>query len=107
MLGNGVAVHILQRYGVTGERVQAEIKMACPSRGAWEEVAVHIPYTVAAFEVLAAAHQEAKKVQHTFTGAEHLLLAILQSEATSVSDFFKGVKVDRERMRAVVMEEME
>ncbi len=104
-LGDGVAVNMLHRQGVTLERVRKEIKPARETR-APEDVPVTLPYSLNAHELLGLAHQEAKKVQHTFTGAEHLLLAILQSEAGSLADFFKDAGVDRERMKAAVMEEL-
>jgi len=104
-LGDGVAVNVLQRRGVTLERVQTAIKQVC-APGEPVKTSVNIPYTVAAHDILASAHQEALKMDHTFTGAEHLLLAILQSDSTSLSDFFKAAGVDREALIEIVLDEL-
>ncbi len=104
-LGDGVAVNVLQRRGVTLERVRTEIKKVCRPGGTSSPLG-SILYTVAAHDILSFAHQEARKMNYTLTGAEHLLLAILRSDSTSLSDFFKDASVDREALIEIVLKEI-
>lgn len=104
-LGDGVAVNVLQRRGVTLEHVQTVIRQVCPS-GEPVKTSVSIPYTVAAHDILSFAHQEARKMNYTLTGAEHLLLAILKSDTNSLFDFFKDAGVDREALIEIVLKEI-
>jgi len=104
-LGSGVAVNVLQQHGVTLDRVQTAIKQVyLPGEPA--DASTNILYTVAAHDILSNAHQEAQKMNHTLTGTEHLLLAILRSDANSLSVFFKAVGVDRAALIEIVLNEL-
>ncbi|HEY1173632.1 MAG TPA: Clp protease N-terminal domain-containing protein [Verrucomicrobiae bacterium] len=104
-LGSGVAVQVMHRQGLTLELVRNEITAIYQDKVSPESTAP-IPYTLNAHAMLEAAHQEAKKAGFSFTGAEHLLLAILRSDAVSLVDFFNKTKIDCEKVTAILLKEL-
>jgi ATP-dependent Clp protease ATP-binding subunit ClpC len=72
-LGQGVAVNVLQRMGLDLEGVRMEVeKHVGPHPEA--EMIGNIPYTPRVKKVLALAGKEAKALNHSYVGTEHILL---------------------------------
>src|SRR5512135_2124624 len=75
----GLTGRILARSHVSVETIRREIEGRAAVR---EKVStsVEIPFSAETKRVLAFAGEEADRLQHTYVGAEHLLLGILREE---------------------------
>ena len=76
-LGQGVAVDVLQRMGLDLERVRMEVEKHVGSHPA-PNMMGNIPYTPRVKKVLALAGKEAKALNHSYVGTEHILLGLLR-----------------------------
>src|ERR1041385_7077604 len=76
LLGQGVAVTVLKRMGVSLEAVRTEVEKQVGTRS--DGIVVNIPYTPRVKKILALAAKEAKALNHTYVGTEHILLGILR-----------------------------
>jgi ADP-ribosylglycohydrolase len=104
-LGNGVAVNLLKSYGVTLGAVEDHLA-SIPSTES-ESVPAATPSSIPAFAApaLARAHKEARLCDHTYTGTEHLLLALLAEENNSTAEFFQIAKIDRRAATSAILRE--
>ena len=82
-LNEGGAVNALRKVGINLEGVRMEIEKWVGS-GPEKKMAGTIPYTPRAKIVFALAGREAKSLNHTYVGTEHLLLGLLR-EGTGVA----------------------
>src|SRR5512136_671345 len=71
-LGQGVAVNVLQKMGIDLERVRREVEKQVGT-GPVQQIVGNIPYTPRLKKVLALATKEAKVLNHTYVGTEHML----------------------------------
>ena len=76
-LGQGVAVNVLQKMGLDLETVRMEVEKQVGS-GPETKMAGNIPYTPRVKKVLALAGKEAKSLNHSYVGTEHILLGLLR-----------------------------
>ena len=76
-LGQGVAVNVLQKMGLDLETVRMEVEKQVGS-GPETKMVGNIPYTPRVKKVLALAGKEAKALQHSYVGTEHILLGLLR-----------------------------
>jgi ATP-dependent Clp protease ATP-binding subunit ClpC len=76
-LGQGVAVNVLQKMGVDLENVRLEVEKHVGA-GPDQKVMGSIPYTPRVKKVLSLAAKEAKALNHTYVGTEHILLGLLK-----------------------------
>ena len=76
-LGQGVAVNVLQRMGLDLERVRMEVEKHVGLHPETKMVG-NIPYTPRVKEVLVLAGKEAKALNHSYVGTEHILLGLLR-----------------------------
>src|ERR1700737_1672179 len=76
-LGEGVAVNVLQKMGLDLERVRKELEKHVGSHPETKMIG-NIPYTPRVKKVLALADREAKALNHSYVGTEHLLLGLLR-----------------------------
>ena len=72
-LGQGVAVNVLHKMGLDLERVRMEVEEHVDSHPAANMVG-DIPSTPRVKKVLALAGKEAKALNHSYVGTEHLCL---------------------------------
>src|SRR5262249_32240314 len=72
-LGQGVAVNVLQKMGLDLETVRMEVEKQVGT-GPDQKMIGNIPYTPRVKKVLALAAKEAKALNHTYVGTEHILL---------------------------------
>src|SRR5882672_8524548 len=85
-LGQGVAVNVLQKMGLDLETVRMEVEKQVGS-GPETKIVGNIPYTPRVKKVLALAGKEAKALNHSYVGTEHILLGLLEEgEPTSKKD---------------------
>ena len=74
-LGQGVAVNVLQKLGLDLETVRMEVEKQVGT-GPDQKMIGNIPYTPRVKKVLALAAKEAKALNHTYVGTEHILLGL-------------------------------
>ncbi len=76
-LGSGVAVSALQSLGVDLQGLRMEVEKAVGT-GTDTKTAGNIPFTPRAKKVLALATSEARSLNHSYVGTEHILLGLLR-----------------------------
>jgi ATP-dependent Clp protease ATP-binding subunit ClpA len=82
-LGHGTAVNVLGKMGLDLENVRMEVERQVGT-GPDQKPVGNIPYTPRVKKVLALAAKEAKSLNHTYVGTEHILLGVL-SEGDGVA----------------------
>src|SRR6476661_6693524 len=76
-LGEGVAVNVLQNIGLDLKTVRMEVEKHVGSHPETNMVG-NIPYTPRVKKVLALASKEAKALNHSYVGTEHIFLGLLR-----------------------------
>jgi ATP-dependent Clp protease ATP-binding subunit ClpC len=105
-LGQGVAVNVLQRMGLDLEMVRQEVEKEV--RGGNEgKVSGNIPYTPRVKKVLSLAAKEAKALNHTYVGTEHILLGLLREGDGVAAKVLKNLDVDIEQCRQEILKELD
>ena len=104
-LGQGVAVNALQQAGLTMDNVRNAVEKEVGA-GPVEKPAGNIPYTPRVKEILAWAQKEAKTLQHSYVGTEHLLLALLREGEGVATRVFQSFNVNGEKLRQVILAEL-
>lgn len=105
-LGQGVAVNVLQKMGLDLETVRAEVEKQVGT-GPDTKMAGNIPYTPRVKKVLALADKEAKTLNHSYVGTEHLLLGLLREGDGVAARVLKSLDIDIERARMEVLKELD
>ncbi len=106
LLDNGVAVNVLKKAGLNLETVRGWIEKQHVPGGAEAEAGKEIPFTARAKEVFSGAAGEAKNLNHTYTGTEHMLLALLNEKEGAIVEIFKVAGVRAEDMRKEILREL-
>jgi len=105
-LGQGVAVNVLQKMGLDLETVRQEVEKQVGS-GPESKMSGNIPYTPRVKKVLALAGKEAKALQHSYVGTEHILLGLLREGEGVAARVLKNLEVDLDRTRNEVLKELD
>ena len=105
-LGQGVAVNVLERMGLELEAVRMEVEKEVGS-GPPQKAAGNIPYTPRVKKVLALANKEAKALNHSYVGTEHLLLGLLREGEGVAARVLKRLEVDIQRTRNEILAEID
>ena len=105
-LGQGVAVNVLQKMGLDLETVRMEVEKQVGS-GPETKMVGNIPYTPRVKKVLALAGKEAKSLQHSYVGTEHILLGLLREGEGVAARVLKSLEVDIERTRNEILKELD
>ena len=105
-LGQGVAVNVLERMGLELETVRMEVEKEVGS-GPPQKTAGSIPYTPRVKKVLALANKEAKALNHSYVGTEHLLLGLLREGEGVAARVLKRLDVDIQRTRNEILAEID
>lgn len=77
--GDGVALAVLKKMGLSIEQVRLEVERNLPSGGNTMTFG-EIPFTPRVKKVIEYAVEEAKLLGHNYIGSEHLLLGLLREE---------------------------
>src|SRR5216110_2622670 len=104
-LGQGVAVNVLQKMGLDLETVRMEVEKQVGT-GPDQKVIGNIPYTPRVKKVLALASKEAKALNHTYVGTEHILLGLLREGDGVAARVLKNMDVDIEQTRQEILKEL-
>jgi ATP-dependent Clp protease ATP-binding subunit ClpC len=105
-LGEGVAVTVLDRLGVSLEAVRIEVESAV-GQGPETKVEGNVPFTPRSKKVLQLALVEAQSLNHTYVGTEHILLGLLREGEGVASQVLRNLNVDLEGVRREVMRELD
>ncbi|HTB81577.1 MAG TPA: ATP-dependent Clp protease ATP-binding subunit [Opitutaceae bacterium] len=105
-LGQGVAVSVLQKMGLDLETVRAAVEKQVGT-GQEAKAAGNIPYTPRVKKVLALAGKEAKALNHSYVGTEHILLGLLREGEGVAARVLKSLDVDIERTRNEILRELD
>src|SRR6201981_3509155 len=105
-LGEGVAVNVLQRMGLDLEGVRREVEKHVGSHPETNMIG-NIPYTPRVKKVLALAAKEAKALNHSFVGTEHILLGLLREGEGVAAQVLKSLEVDPARTRNEILKELD
>src|SRR6202046_5084149 len=105
-LGQGVAVNVLQKMGLDLETVRMEVEKHVGSHPETKMVG-NIPYTPRVKKVLALAGKEAKALNHSYVGTEHILLGLLREGEGVAARVLKSLNVDLARTRNEILKELD
>jgi ATP-dependent Clp protease ATP-binding subunit ClpC len=105
-LGQGVAVNVLQKMGLDLETVRLEVEKQVGT-GPDQKLMGSIPYTPRVKKVLSLAGKEAKALNHTYVGTEHLLLGLLREGDGVAARVLKNLDVDLEQTRTETLRELD
>ena len=105
-LGQGVAVNVLQKLGLDLETVRMEVEKQVGT-GPDQKMIGNIPYTPRVKKVLALAVKEAKALNHTYVGTEHILLGLLREGDGVAARVLKNLDVDIEQTRQEILKELD
>ncbi len=105
-LGQGVAVNVLQKLGLDLETVRMEVEKQVGT-GPDQKMIGNIPYTPRVKKVLSLAAKEAKALNHTYVGTEHILLGLLREGDGVAARVLKNLEVDIEQTRQEILKELD
>jgi len=105
-LGQGVAVNVLQKMGLDLDTVRMEVEKQVGT-GPDQKMIGNIPYTPRVKKVLALAAKEAKNLNHTYVGTEHILLGLLREGDGVAARVLKNLDVDIEQTRQEILKELD
>ncbi len=105
-LGQGVAVNVLQKMGLDLETVRLEVEKQVGTGPDQKQVG-NIPYTPRVKKVLNLASKEAKQLQHTYVGTEHILLGLLREGDGVAARVLKNLDIDIEMTRQEILKELD
>src|SRR5947209_20372502 len=105
-LGQGVAVSVLEKMGLDLETVRNAVEKQVGT-GQETKTAGSIPYTPRVKKVLALAGKEAKALNHSYVGTEHILLGLLREGEGVAARVLKSLDIDIERTRNEILKELD
>lgn len=105
-LGQGVAVNVLQKMGLDLLTVRAAVEKQVGT-GPESKPSGNIPYTPRVKKVLALAGKEAKALNHSYVGTEHVLLGLLREGEGVAARVLKSLDADIERCRNEILAELD
>ena len=105
-LGQGVAVSVLEKMGLDLETVRMEVERQVGT-GLDQKITGSIPYTPRVKKVLALASKEAKALNHSYVGTEHILLGLLREGNGVAAKVLKNLDVDVEQTRQEILRELD
>jgi ATP-dependent Clp protease ATP-binding subunit ClpC len=97
--GEGVAAAVLQNLNVDLEEVQQKIEETVKKGKAAQATGPDLPYTSRAKKVLELAMSEARELNHSYVGTEHLLLGLLREEKGIAAQVLTDAGVNLEAAR--------
>lgn len=105
-LGQGVAVNVLEKMGLQLDTVRIEVEKQVGT-GPDQIISGQIPYTPRVKKVLSLADKEAKQLNHSYVGTEHLLLGLLHEGEGVAARVLGSLNVDIQSARQEVLSEID
>ncbi|MBC8085751.1 MAG: ATP-dependent Clp protease ATP-binding subunit [Phycisphaerae bacterium] len=97
--GEGVAATVLQAMNVDLEEIQQRIEEQVKKGKASQATGPDLPYTSRAKKVLELAMAEARELNHSYVGTEHLLLGLLREEKGIAAQVLTDANVNLDAAR--------
>ena len=101
----GVAARVLERLGVTAERVRGQV-VRIVAAGEAVTPGQTIPFTPRSKQVFELALREALSMGHNFIGTEHILLAVVRENEGVAMRILNDFDADAEKIRGAVQAEL-
>jgi ATP-dependent Clp protease ATP-binding subunit ClpC len=98
--GEGVAAAVLQNLNVDLDEIQQKIEETVKKGKAAQATGPDLPYTSRAKKVLELAMAEARELNHSYVGTEHLLLGLLREEKGIAAQVLTDTGVNLDAARA-------
>jgi ATP-dependent Clp protease ATP-binding subunit ClpC len=98
--GEGVAATVLQSLNVELDDIQQKIEETVKKGKAGQTTGPDLPYTSRAKKVLELAMSEARELNHSYVGTEHLLLGLLREEKGIAAQVLTDAGVNLDAARA-------
>jgi ATP-dependent Clp protease ATP-binding subunit ClpC len=98
--GEGVAAQVLQNLSVELDDIQQKIEETVKKGKAGQTTGPDLPYTSRAKKVLELAMSEARELNHSYVGTEHLLLGLLREEKGIAAQVLTDAGVNLDAARA-------
>ncbi len=105
-LGQGVAVNVLQNMGLDLVTVRSAVEKQV-GMGQKAKPTGNIPFTPRVKKVLALASKEAKNLNHSYVGTEHILLGLLREGEGVAAQVLRSLNVDIEQARREILSELD
>jgi ATP-dependent Clp protease ATP-binding subunit ClpC len=105
-LGEGVAVNVLNRLGISLESVRREVENAV-GQGPQTKMVGNVPFTPRSKKVLQLAAAEAQALNHTYIGTEHILLGLLREGEGVAAQVMRNLEVDLDTARREILRELD
>jgi hypothetical protein len=105
-LGQGTAINVLKKMGLDLETVRIAVEKEVGTSPDQRMIG-YIPYTPRVKKVLALACKEAKALNHTYVGTEHILLGLLREGDGVAPKVLKNLGVDLEQARLEILRELD
>jgi ATP-dependent Clp protease ATP-binding subunit ClpA len=104
-LGQGVAANVLAKFGLSLDNVRLEVEKQI-GQGTGRDISGSASYTPRVKKVLALAAKEARALNHTYVGTEHILLGLLREGDGVAARVMKNLGVDIEHTRQEIIKEL-
>jgi predicted dehydrogenase len=105
-LGQGVAVNVLQKLGLNLESVRTEAEKQI-GKGPDQKIIGIVPLTPRVKKVFGLAATEAKALNHTYVGTEHILLGLLREGDGVAARILKSFEVNLDQTRKEILKELD
>ena len=105
-LGQGVAVNVLLKLGLDLETVRMQVEQQVGS-GPETKMVGNIPYTPRVKKVLALASKEAKQLNHSYVGTEHILLGLLREGEGVAAQVLRNLDINLDKARNEILRELD
>ncbi|QSO50578.1 ATP-dependent Clp protease ATP-binding subunit [Alicyclobacillus curvatus] len=99
--GDGIAAKALQSLGVSTEKVQAEVEKII---GTGQSQTGAMTYTPRAKKVIELSIDEARKLNHTYVGTEHILLGLIREGEGVAARVLANLNVSLSKARQQVLQ---
>ena len=101
--GEGVAAVVLQKMGLSSDKIRLEIEQLVQS-GPATVVSGDIPFTPKAKKVIELAMEEGRAMGHNYIGTEHLLLGLIRENEGIAAQVLLNLGLNLENVRREIME---
>ncbi len=105
-LGQGVAVNVLNKLGLDLDTVRMQVEQQVGS-GPETKMVGNIPYTPRVKKVLALAAKEAKALNHSYVGTEHILLGLLREGEGVAAQVLRNLDINLDKARNEILKELD
>jgi ATP-dependent Clp protease ATP-binding subunit ClpC len=105
-LGQGVAVNVLHKLGLDLDTVRMQVEQQVGS-GPETKMVGNIPYTPRVKKVLALASKEAKALNHSYVGTEHILLGLLREGEGVAAQVLRNLDINLDKARNEILKELD